>query len=73
LILDSGGFAYINPAAFHDSFAQDVGSVEANVMATAQKPISQSILAEKSGPPAWKQLPTWYQVSDSDRIIPPDV
>jgi pimeloyl-ACP methyl ester carboxylesterase len=24
------------------------------------------------GPPAWKQLPTWYQVSESDRIIPPD-
>jgi hypothetical protein len=25
------------------------------------------------GPPAWKQLSTWYQVSESDRIIPPDV
>jgi pimeloyl-ACP methyl ester carboxylesterase len=24
------------------------------------------------GPPAWKQLPTWYLVSDNDRIIPPD-
>jgi pimeloyl-ACP methyl ester carboxylesterase len=24
------------------------------------------------GPPAWKQLPTWYQVSESDRIIPLD-
>jgi hypothetical protein len=67
LIFDSGGFAYINPAAFHDSFAQD-DSVEANVMGTAQKPISQSILAEKSGPPTWKQLPTWYQVSES-RIV----
>ena len=28
---------------------------------------------EKSGPPAWKQLPTWYQISDADRMIPPDV
>jgi pimeloyl-ACP methyl ester carboxylesterase len=28
---------------------------------------------EKSGPPAWKQLPTWYQISTSDRMIPPDV
>jgi hypothetical protein len=28
---------------------------------------------QKKGPPAWKQLQTWYQVvSESDRIIPPD-
>ena len=32
----------------------------------------QSILAEKSGPTALKQLPTWYQISDADRMIPPD-
>ena len=28
---------------------------------------------EKSGPPAWKQLPSWYQISESDRLIPPDI
>ena len=42
-------------------------------MAATQKPFSQSILTEKSGPPAWKQLPTWYQVSENDRMIPPAV
>lgn len=42
-------------------------------MAVVQKPANQSILAEKSGPPAWKHLPTWYQISESDRVIPPDV
>lgn len=36
------------------------------------KPINQSILGEKSGPPAWKQLPTWYQISEGDHMIPPD-
>ncbi|MFZ0405177.1 MAG: alpha/beta hydrolase [Nitrososphaeraceae archaeon] len=30
------------------------------------------MLSEKSSPPSWKQLPTWYQVSYNDRIIPPD-
>jgi hypothetical protein len=29
------------------------------------------IANEKSGPPAWKQLPTWYQVSENDHAIPP--
>jgi pimeloyl-ACP methyl ester carboxylesterase len=38
-----------------------------------QKPFNQSIFVEKSGPPAWKQLPTWYQISDADHMIPPDV
>jgi pimeloyl-ACP methyl ester carboxylesterase len=72
LIIDSGGFAYINPAMFPGVFAQDVNSTEANIMAVVQKPFSTSIFAEKSGPLAWKQLPTWYQVSENDHIIPPD-
>lgn len=42
-------------------------------MAAVQKPFHQSNFVAKSGPPAWKQLPTWYQISDSDRMIPPDV
>ena len=57
---------------FPGVFAQDVNSTEANIMAVVQKPFSTSIFAEKSGPPAWKQLPTWYQVSENDHIIPPD-
>jgi pimeloyl-ACP methyl ester carboxylesterase len=73
LIIDSGGFAYINPAMFTEAIAQDVNSTEADIMAVVQKPFSTSILAEKSGPPAWKQLPTWYQISENDHSIPPDV
>lgn len=73
LIFDKGGFAYINPLMFHDGFAQDVNASESDLMAVVQKPANQSILAEKSGPPAWKQLPTWYQISENDRVIPPDV
>ena len=41
-------------------------------MAAVQKPINSSIFGEKSGPPAWKQLTTWYQVSENDKAIPPD-
>src|SRR6476660_8989034 len=72
-IIDSGGFSYINPAMFAGAFAQDVNSAEAGIMAIVQKPFSTSIFAEKSGPPAWKQIPTWYQVSENDHMIPPDV
>jgi hypothetical protein len=71
LILDNGGFAYINPTLFHYFLAHDVDQAEANILAVVQKPANLSgIVNEKSGPPAWKQLPTWYQVSENDRAIP---
>jgi pimeloyl-ACP methyl ester carboxylesterase len=73
LVVDSGGFIYINPEIFPQAVAPDADLAQAKVMAATQKPYNQSILAEKSGPPAWKQLPTWYQISENDRLIPPDV
>ncbi|MGA7897450.1 MAG: alpha/beta hydrolase, partial [Nitrososphaeraceae archaeon] len=42
------------------------------LMAATQKPYNQSILTEKSGPPAWKQLPSWHQISENDHAIPHD-
>src|ERR671921_681158 len=72
-LVDSGGFIYLNPEIFRENFAQDVDPAEADLMAIVQKPFNQSIFGEKSGPAAWKQLPTWYQISDADRMIPPDV
>jgi pimeloyl-ACP methyl ester carboxylesterase len=73
IVSDSAGYLYFNPDKFRESFAQDVDPTEANIWATVQKPTNQSLTAEKSGPPAWKQLPTWYQVSENDRLIPPDI
>jgi pimeloyl-ACP methyl ester carboxylesterase len=73
LVFDSGGFAYINPEMFHQAFIQDANATEAETLAAVQKPGHQSILTEPSGPPAWKQHPTWFEVSEGDRIIPPDV
>jgi pimeloyl-ACP methyl ester carboxylesterase len=72
-IVDSGGFIYLNPVFFREYFAHDVDPSETNVMYSVQKPFNQSIFVEKSGPPAWKQIPTWYQISEADRLIPPDV
>ena len=73
MVTDSGGFIYLNSTQFPQAFAQDVNATEANIMAATQKPVNQSIINEKSGPPAWKQIPSWYQISENDRIIPPDV
>jgi pimeloyl-ACP methyl ester carboxylesterase len=72
LVFDSGGFAYLNPEMFPQAFAQDVNATEAETLAVVQKPAHQSLFTEPSGPPAWKQLPTWFEVSEGDHIIPPD-
>jgi pimeloyl-ACP methyl ester carboxylesterase len=58
---------------FREAFIQDANATEAETLAVVQKPAHQSLFAEPSGPPAWKQLPTWFEVSESDHIIPPDV
>jgi pimeloyl-ACP methyl ester carboxylesterase len=73
LVPDSGGFLYLNPEMFHGAFIQDANATEAETLAAVQKPAHQSFAAAPSGPPAWKQLPTWFEVSEGDHIIPPDV
>ena len=50
-MVDSAGLSYINPAMFHDHFAQDVKQPEADIMVVAQKPFNVSNFDEKSGPP----------------------
>lgn len=70
---DAGGFLWIDPEAFPKSFAQDVDPVQARVMSAVQKPISGSIFGERVNTAAWKSRPSWYLVSEDDRIINPDL
>jgi pimeloyl-ACP methyl ester carboxylesterase len=69
---DKDGFLWIDPAKFHDSFCPDIEETEALVMAVTQKPIAARCFEDRSGPPAWKGKPSWYQVSAADRMIPPE-
>ncbi|MFJ8112691.1 alpha/beta fold hydrolase [Streptomyces sp. NPDC096132] len=62
---------YIDPAKFHDVFAQDLPHATTSVMATSQRPGSLGGLSAPSGVPAWKSLPSWYVVAGADRVIPP--
>jgi pimeloyl-ACP methyl ester carboxylesterase len=68
---DDHGFLWISPDGFPAAFAADVDPVEARVMAAVQKPLSIKSFAEKSGPPAWKHIKSWYLVSSNDQMIPP--
>jgi pimeloyl-ACP methyl ester carboxylesterase len=61
---------YIDPASFHSVFAADVTARAAARMVTAQRPVAQDALAEKSATPNWRSLPSWYLVGTADQAIP---
>jgi pimeloyl-ACP methyl ester carboxylesterase len=69
---DKDGLLWIAPEKFRESFCQDLDETESLVMALTQKPIAGRCFDDKSGPPAWKSKPSWYQISANDRMIPPE-
>jgi pimeloyl-ACP methyl ester carboxylesterase len=68
---DSDGFIWINPSKFHESFCQDLAADEALVMSVTQKAPVGGAFASKVTVPAWKSKPSWYQISNEDRMIAP--
>jgi pimeloyl-ACP methyl ester carboxylesterase len=70
---DSDGFLWLDPDGFRDAFASDVDEVLAGVMAVVQKPIAAVAFGAKLSKAAWKERPCWYQISEIDLMIPPDL
>lgn len=62
----------INSDAFHWAFSEDIDPARSRVLAAVQKPININCFTEKSGPPAWQKLPSWYLISEHDRCINPN-
>jgi pimeloyl-ACP methyl ester carboxylesterase len=61
---------YIRQDRFHGQFAADVPAADAAVLAATQRPLCDVALNERSGPPAWPSLPSWFVFGDDDRNIP---
>jgi pimeloyl-ACP methyl ester carboxylesterase len=59
----------VDPAAFHFFFAADLPARVTAVMASAQRPLALAGDQEKSGPVAWKTIPSWYLIGRQDRIF----
>lgn len=64
---------YIKPELFPSCFANTLAAKQAGVMAASQRPVTFSAIAEPSGTPAWKTIPSWYLVGTLDKVIPPYV
>jgi len=64
---------YVDPAKFPAVFGADLPIAQANAFGASQRPIAASAFDEKSGPPAWKHLPTWSVVATGDKAAGSDV
>jgi pimeloyl-ACP methyl ester carboxylesterase len=60
---------------FHSQFAADVSAHQAAYMASTQRPVTQTALADglATTTPAWKRLPSWFVFGDQDRNIPTEL
>jgi pimeloyl-ACP methyl ester carboxylesterase len=70
---DTAGFLYIDREKFHEVFAHDVSTVEAQVMAVTQKPAASITFDQSVDSAAWETIPSWYLVSQEDRAINPEL
>ena len=63
----------IDPARIHDAFAADLPPEQTALMAATQRPAAELAFSEPSGPPAWKNLPSWAVVATGDKAAGADV
>lgn len=69
---DSDGYLWVKPELFHESFCQDLTEEEGLVMGITQKAPLAGTFGDTITAPAWKNKPSWYQISSEDRMIAPE-
>jgi pimeloyl-ACP methyl ester carboxylesterase len=63
----------IDPEKFHDAFAADLPPDQTAVMAATQRPVAELAFSEETGPPAWKDLPSWTVLATGDKAAGTDL
>jgi pimeloyl-ACP methyl ester carboxylesterase len=62
---------YIKAANFRETFAGDVSTKDAAVLAVTQRPIALDAAAGATFATAWRTIPSWYLLGRQDRTITP--
>jgi pimeloyl-ACP methyl ester carboxylesterase len=71
LITDKNGFLTLSGEGMTNHFAQDVPKPQARLMAVTQGPVAAKNFEEKTTVAAWKARPSWFIVTEQDRMIQP--
>jgi pimeloyl-ACP methyl ester carboxylesterase len=69
---DADGFLWLPPGAFASAVAPDASREETVLMDINQHPIALKCLGEPMTVPAWKQKPSWFLLTEKDRMISSD-
>jgi pimeloyl-ACP methyl ester carboxylesterase len=63
--------AYVKQSLFPSCFANGLPASEARMLAATQEPLSTIALAQQTGVPAWKTIPSWAVIGTADHVILP--
>jgi pimeloyl-ACP methyl ester carboxylesterase len=63
---------FIKIEDFHEAFCADLSDDVAGPMAVSQRPLAAAAFTESASAVGWRDLPSWYLVSERDNAIPPD-
>ena len=63
---------FIKIDQFHEAFCADLSEDVAGPMAVSQRPLAAAAFTEPASAVGWRDLPSWYMVSEHDNAIPPD-
>jgi pimeloyl-ACP methyl ester carboxylesterase len=63
---------FIKISEFHRTFCADLPEDLAAIMAVSQRPLSAAAFTETATATGWKNLPSWFMVSEQDNAIPPE-
>ena len=63
----------VNPALLREAFAADLPEQQAALLAATQRPVADAAFSDVSGPPAWRNLPSWAVVATGDKAAGADV
>jgi pimeloyl-ACP methyl ester carboxylesterase len=63
---------FIKIENFRETFCADLSEDIAGPMAVSQRPLAAAAFTEAATVVGWKNLPSWYLVSERDNAIPPD-
>jgi pimeloyl-ACP methyl ester carboxylesterase len=68
---DEHGLIWLPDEAFGAAFAQNATAEDLAVLAAVQRPISPVCITVPVSRPRWRDLPSWFLVAESDRMIAP--
>jgi pimeloyl-ACP methyl ester carboxylesterase len=66
------GYLVLSKKGVTEDFAQDLLPPERQLLAATQAPTAAAVFAVPMSDAAWRHKPSWYVVSENDRMINPD-